>query len=338
MAVTLVSDETTEIAAEIVDGRVLVTPDVLAVALGWSLKPEGLCRDDVCVPVRDRGRTGRRRPRRSRSGRRRARAARRRRSRRRASSPSRSTASSAPPPCSRSSPPTFTLHDLDGTPHALASGAARRAAATRSPPGEAAATTCPGGRHCRTSSRRGLHRDRGGARRVARRRAPVDRRHHPAGAHRPEHVLTELYAISNVPAVVWIDEDDHIVRPNGVAFGNDMSRSSPARVGPHLEGVARWVRTGAVPMTELTRAPRWATCPTTRCCARLHFRVGVEARLAAMTRLAPRHLERAGELAPMDCTIRRAAMPLSAAIRSARSSWALRRVGSGGSRSTASRR
>ena len=37
------------------DERVLVDGGVLEAALGWSLKPEGLCRDNVCVPVRDRG-------------------------------------------------------------------------------------------------------------------------------------------------------------------------------------------------------------------------------------------------------------------------------------------
>jgi hypothetical protein len=39
--------------ATIVDGRVLVAPDVVASTLGWELKAEGLCRDDVCIPVRD---------------------------------------------------------------------------------------------------------------------------------------------------------------------------------------------------------------------------------------------------------------------------------------------
>ena len=52
----------------------------------------------------------------------------------------------------------------------------------------------------------------------------------------PEHLLTELYAISNVPTVVWIDENDHIVRPNGVAFSNDMFKDfTGVDSAPHLE-------------------------------------------------------------------------------------------------------
>jgi len=52
--VTIVSDETHDIGAEMVDDRVLVDVDALPTALGWTLKPEGLCRADTCVPVRDR--------------------------------------------------------------------------------------------------------------------------------------------------------------------------------------------------------------------------------------------------------------------------------------------
>ena len=38
-----------------VDGeRVLLDPASLRGLTGWTLKPEGLCKDEVCVPVRDR--------------------------------------------------------------------------------------------------------------------------------------------------------------------------------------------------------------------------------------------------------------------------------------------
>ena len=42
----------TTVDATIAGERVRLAPDVLKSALGWELKPEGLCRDAVCVPVR----------------------------------------------------------------------------------------------------------------------------------------------------------------------------------------------------------------------------------------------------------------------------------------------
>ena len=51
--VTVISDETRVVDADVSDGRILLDVAQLPGALGWELKPEGLCRDDVCVPVRD---------------------------------------------------------------------------------------------------------------------------------------------------------------------------------------------------------------------------------------------------------------------------------------------
>jgi hypothetical protein len=52
---TIITEEARTVDASVDDGRLLIDPSELENALGWELKPEGLCRDDVCVPVRDRG-------------------------------------------------------------------------------------------------------------------------------------------------------------------------------------------------------------------------------------------------------------------------------------------
>ena len=43
-----------ELPVEIRDGAVRIAPDALNSGIGWELKPEGLCRGDVCVRISDR--------------------------------------------------------------------------------------------------------------------------------------------------------------------------------------------------------------------------------------------------------------------------------------------
>jgi len=127
----------------------------------------------------------------------------------------------------------------------------------------------------------------------------------------PQHLLTELYAISNVPTVVWIDEDDRIVRPNGEAFSTDLFREvTGVDSAPHLEAVRRWVRDLATPELPAPATDLVGDLSDDEVLARLHFRVATEALRRGDEATTRSHLDEAGRLAPDDLTIWRAAMPL----------------------------
>lgn len=51
--ITVLGNEVATASGEWVDGRPLIEPDALTAAIGWTLKPQGLCRDDQCVLVGD---------------------------------------------------------------------------------------------------------------------------------------------------------------------------------------------------------------------------------------------------------------------------------------------
>ena len=53
-ATLVVDDEEREISVVIENHTWLISPRDLESAIGWELREEGLCRGDVCVPVRDK--------------------------------------------------------------------------------------------------------------------------------------------------------------------------------------------------------------------------------------------------------------------------------------------
>jgi hypothetical protein len=126
-----------------------------------------------------------------------------------------------------------------------------------------------------------------------------------------DHVVADRYDIRNVPTVVWIDEDDLIVRPQDVAFSTDLFKDfSGIESGPHHEALRRWVTTGELPVPPEDVGDLVTTPDDDEQLARVHWRVAIALHRAGRSEAAAAHFATAGELAPFDLTIRRGSMPL----------------------------
>jgi peroxiredoxin len=311
--ITIITDRSATVDGRIgPDGEsVLIEPADLVTTLGWELKPSGLCRGDVCVPVRDMDglRVGDRLDLVAVAG--------------AVGQPCVADADASlvavalPAELRRAAlrdldAPPFTLPDLDGNLHSLADWAGRKRLLVTFSSWCGCRYDLPGWQALHDE----LVDDGFTVIAVAIDQDADDVRPFTGGLtmpvlYDPHHLLTELYAITNVPTVVWIDEHDRIVRPNAEAFGTDtFADFTGAESAPHLELVRRWVRHGEVPIEEEEARQAVADLSEDEVLAKLHFRIAAEAHRRGDADTTRRHVLRAGELAPDDLTVWRAGMPL----------------------------
>lgn len=122
------------------------------------------------------------------------------------------------------------------------------------------------------------------------------------------HVTADRYGITNVPSVVWVDEEGTVVKAPTIAPGDDQFRDfTRIDSATHHEALRRWVREGVLPAAADAAAPvrspeEQQARAERRLAAVLHGDGHVEAAAA--------HLRRAVELAPWDWTIRRGGIAL----------------------------
>jgi len=126
------------------------------------------------------------------------------------------------------------------------------------------------------------------------------------------HTVTELYSITNIPTVVWIDENDRIVRPNTAAPGTDTFKDfTGVSCEPHMDALRHWAHTGEVDIDADEVAGAVAGLSEGEVQARLHYRIALHARRTGDDEAARGHFDAAAGFAPHDFTIRRSAMPLT---------------------------
>jgi peroxiredoxin len=314
-AFTIITDEGASELTATVDGeRVLVDPTTLSGATGWTLKPEGLCRGSVCVPTAMW-------PELVVDGRIDLAMFARLTDQVVAIDPTERVAALGPNARQRTTEmtslqaPDFTVDTIDGESVSLGDFAGRKKLLV------AFSSWCG----CRYDlpSWEELNQELGpkGLSIIA---VAVDEE---ADAVRPwvdeahatypvlldrDHVITERYSLVNVPTVVWIDEDDQVVRPNDVAFSDDQFKEFHGIDSkPHLEALRRWVLDDELPLGDADEVREHQMPPTDdEQRARLEFRLAIHLRRKDRIDAAEIHFERAIALAPLDFTIRRAAMPL----------------------------
>jgi len=123
------------------------------------------------------------------------------------------------------------------------------------------------------------------------------------------HLTAERYGITNVPSVVWVDEQDRIVKPPTIAPGdNQFVDFTKIDAEQHHDLLRAWVRDGVLP-DSAQADPVERTDDEQLALA--HRRIAAHHQSAGRTDAAKRHLAIAQDLAPWDWTVRRAGIAMT---------------------------
>lgn len=115
----------------------------------------------------------------------------------------------------------------------------------------------------------------------------------------------------NVPTILWIDERGVIVRPHDAQFGTDtFTAFHGKRSGPYLDMIRAWVRSGEGALAPDAVREHQPVPTDEEQLAKAERALAWELHQRGRTEAAARHFDRAGELAPLDWTIRRGSMPI----------------------------
>jgi peroxiredoxin len=123
------------------------------------------------------------------------------------------------------------------------------------------------------------------------------------------HRVAELFGVINVPSTLWFDEEGRMVRPPTIAPGDDRWREyTGVDADKHHNALRDWVLNDSV---DDSLMQRWSAPGAEDAgLARAHRRVGAWLHRQGKDDLAAMHFAEAKRLAPFDWTIRRGTMPL----------------------------
>lgn len=120
----------------------------------------------------------------------------------------------------------------------------------------------------------------------------------------PEHRLSDVFGVVNVPSTVWLDEEGRVAKPPTIAPGDDQFKDfTEVEADTHHEALRQWVREGVVPDTGAAHEP-----DDELRLARTERRLAAWLHREGRDEAARRHFDAAVRLAPLDFSIRRASM------------------------------